>query len=345
MNQTSLKTLFIYSSSENIQYIPFITYPGAIDCLSNLSELNCDSGISFEFFHPLSQISHNIQTLVITTTHGQILNENGLSDLISGQKNLKHLIIRTCYNDDNNFEKINLLLTNPPNTLIKLKLDVETFYVPLSFITDFTNLQELELTFYYHDDECFKILQHVKFPQLQILKFYYNCPKHEYLIQFLENNGENLKEFYIDNTNIDSINLAIAKFCPNLKSLHTEFEDDEMETLKMIFNNCQQLESIRIACDNYLNESNLLEIVAKCSPREFHELKIDYGGYQVELFSIELESIFTSWANRTPQKSLSLIIIDDSNRLNKSNIKKESIENFQKLGIIKRFEIVDSEEL
>jgi len=77
------------------------------------------------------------------------------------------------------------------------------------------------------------------------------------------------------------LNLAIAKFCSNLKSLYTRFINDgyESETLKVILNNCQQLESINILYDDYsnydyygisededlfcLNEKELLEIVAK----------------------------------------------------------------------------------
>ncbi len=72
MNQVSLKpldfsitTLYLLPSLNFIQDIPFTTYPGAIDCLSNLSELTCDSGIPSEFLYLLSQICHNIQSLNI----------------------------------------------------------------------------------------------------------------------------------------------------------------------------------------------------------------------------------------------------------------------------------------
>src|SRR5688572_23937341 len=40
MNQTSLKRLNLYSIGF---HLPFVTYPGATDCLRNLSELTCDS--------------------------------------------------------------------------------------------------------------------------------------------------------------------------------------------------------------------------------------------------------------------------------------------------------------
>ena len=47
----------------------------------------------------------------------------------------------------------------------------------------------------------------------------------------------------------------LIKFCPN-----SCFRDNEVETLKVIFNNCQQLERINILCSN-LKEKEMLEIV------------------------------------------------------------------------------------
>jgi hypothetical protein len=38
-------------------------------------------------------------------------------------------------------------LTNLPNTLIKLSINVQGMYIPLSFLKRFTNLQEFEITF------------------------------------------------------------------------------------------------------------------------------------------------------------------------------------------------------
>ena len=60
-----------------------------------------------------------------------------------------------------------------------------------------------------------------------------------------------------------------------------------------------------------------------------------------------MEPVFTSWANRITSKSLSLTIINEgaiSLRLLK--VKKESmevIEKFKKLGVIKKFVIVDND--
>jgi len=221
-----------------------------------------------------------------------------------------------------------------PNTLIKLRINVQGNYIPLSFLTKFTNLQEFEITL----DSVDKALRYVTFPQLQILKCRYLCTKHTDLIKFLENNGKNLKEISFGHS-VDSLNLAIAKFCPNLKLLYTRFLCDEVETLKGILVSCQQLERIKVDCgDGLLNENELLKVIVKFSPKKFHELTMYCLGYK-ELFSEKLEPIFASWAKRIPPKSFSLIIMMGflSNTFKKENM--EVIENFKKLGVIKKFEI------
>ncbi len=140
---------------------------------------------------------------------------------------------------------------------------------------------------------------------------------------------------------INSLNLAVAKFCPNLKSLYTIFKSDEIERLKTILDSCQQLESIKVWCGlDYLNESELLKVVAKHSPKKFYKLKIFYKNYgEPELFSEELEPVFISWANRIPQKSLSLFIKDYTKIFGVKKESMEVIEKFKTLGVIKKFEI------
>src|SRR6266498_4063198 len=96
MNQISLKKLNFYFDRKCIYYIsnvPFITYPGAIYCLRNLSELNCDSNIPSEFLNQLSRTCHNIRSLDVVVL--DVLSD-GLTDLISVQKNLKDLSITKC---------------------------------------------------------------------------------------------------------------------------------------------------------------------------------------------------------------------------------------------------------
>ncbi|RIA99716.1 hypothetical protein C1645_746529 [Glomus cerebriforme] len=281
----SLKDLdLLTKSTPNIN---FVSYPGA----------------KF-FFCQLSQICHNIQSLNIT--FGEEISD-GIADLISGQQNLKYLKINERH-DCEDLTNIIPLLSKLPNTLIKLKL-CNGYHIPLSFISKFTNLQELLISieydasedFIHHPFNDFKELQYVTFSQLRILEFPYSSPKCEYLIKFLEINGKYLKEFQaIDCEN--SLNLSISKFCPNLKSLCTQFMNNEMETAKLIFNNCKQLENIEIWCsDSLLNEKILLNTIAEFSPKNLCGLTYARN-IMPELSTNVLEFFFISWANRVVEK-------------------------------------------
>src|SRR4051794_37982680 len=113
-------------------------------------------------------------------------------------------------------------------------------------------------------------------------------------MNFLEINGKNLKELYI-NVDGNALNLSIAKFCPNLKKLITVINsNNELDTLKTIFSSCQYLEGIVIWCEGiYLDGRKVLEIVAKHSPKNFYELKLIGSEFIPE----DLEYFFISWKN------------------------------------------------
>jgi hypothetical protein len=241
---SSLKKLWFAELSNTPN---FATFPGANNCLKNLTELCCFSQNGPELFYQLSQICRNIQFLSIDFV-GVI--SNGLADLISAQQSLKYLKIFQWHDCRGLTTDIIISLTNLPNTLIKSEFHGGYRMVPFSllFIARLTNLQEIILTFKYQVAfEDFKELQYVTFSRLQTLKFKCECPRNELLIKFLENNGKNLNEFYALKSN-NSLNLAIAKFCPNLRKLFTKIRKNELETLKVILNNCQHLESIEIRC-------------------------------------------------------------------------------------------------
>ncbi|PKC10212.1 hypothetical protein RhiirA5_414645 [Rhizophagus irregularis] len=264
----SLKELYITTSRLSTA---FTSYPEAKDCLKDLSELYIS---------------------------------NGLTDLISTQKNLKELEITHVSNKE---LKDLILLEKLPDTIDNLLICGRNHYMSLSFIAKLTNLKELRLAFFNNDCfEGFKKLQYITFSQLQLLKFIEVSPRNDYLIKFLENNGRNLKEFYINDSN-SLLHLAIIKFCPNIRNLYTGIKYNELETLKLFFNNCQ-----------------LLEILV-------------YNLYypRSELLPEELESFFISWKNRVPQKQLSLIIFSDKNPLFAHDENRKIIEKYTKLGIIK----------
>ena len=174
---------------------------------------------------------------------------NELANLIFIQHNLKFLGLIN-YSTQGNLSKVIPSLIKHSKHLIKLFIH-EGYngicFTPLSFVEEFPNLQELTFRIVFYVDKYFKNLQYVTLPQLQVLKFRESSPNHEVLTKFLEKHGENLKVIHLYGNN--SQNLAIARLCPNLKSLYTDFQQDEMETLKVILTNCQQLESIKVRCD------------------------------------------------------------------------------------------------
>ena len=179
----------------------------------------------------------------------------------------------------------------------------------------------------------FRSLASCHLPTVANLKGQSRSSDHGHLIKFLENNGKNLNEIYLRNTN-NSLNLTIARSCPKLKTLCTIFLLGEMETLKVIFDHCQQLESVKVWCGGRcVDEEEILDAVVKSSPQTFRRLKI-YHREKSRLPSEKLESFLLSWKERNPQKLLNLIII------NKEFANEENdaiLEKYQKLGIVKVF--------
>src|SRR5207237_2596028 len=101
-------------------------------------------------------------------------------ELISSQNNLRNLSLNllTSHFDDPN---IIPALSKHSNTLTKLHLYGEDNYLPLSFISSFSNLQEIVLSFF---NNCgnFEKLQYVTFPKLKIFKIPYICPNPMHII-------------------------------------------------------------------------------------------------------------------------------------------------------------------
>jgi hypothetical protein len=213
-------------SRVNIINIAFTHFPGAVDCLKDLTVLNCSSDLHFEFFNQLSQICCKIQSLNIEFK-GFV--SHGLKDLILSQNGLKYLSLIQSY-DSTDWTEIIPSLMKHSKTLIKLKICGGKNYVPLSFINTFKNLQELVLNICEDSFEEFDKLQYDTFSRLEILKFQYYYSKSRILIKFLENYGKNIKELHIGNSYDNTLNSAIIKFCPNLKSLRTKFIEDEIGT-------------------------------------------------------------------------------------------------------------------
>ncbi|EXX75449.1 uncharacterized protein OCT59_005009 [Rhizophagus irregularis] len=338
----SLRSLTFYSYP-NMTFNP-VYLIGAKDCLKNLTELCCDSDNSTELFHQLSQTCYNIQTLTIGFER---IISSGIADLISVQRNLKWFIIRLCYDlTVDGLSIFSSLMSKIPNTLIKLDVYGDNHF-SLSLIANLSNLQELKLSFdcdeYFVD---FEKLQYVNFPHLQVLTIPDAYPKNGLLIKFLENNGKNLKEIYISETkgcDDNSLNLAIAKFCPNLKKISVGIK--KLETLKIIFHSCKNLESIKIWCGwEFLSIKEALEAFAKYSQNTYELILFHEFTERFKLVPEELESAFMKWTDREPQKSFSLVVIKYDGISLDSDENIEIINKYIKLGVIKKFKATNFED-
>jgi hypothetical protein len=337
MNQvSSLKSLDYYSAEYKFDNInEFIYTPGAKICLSNLTELWCRSDICSDFFYQMSQICHNIQSLTIKFICSI---SDGLTDLICSQNNLKNVSLEKADDEVKAIIPSLTSLTKFSLTLTELVLD--ECYVPLSFVAMFTNLQVL--WFFNYDFDELDQLQCVHFTQLKTLKFVHSYPEIEMLIIFLEINGKNLTEFHVSENPNNSLNSAIAKFCPNLRILSIIFEKDEFETFKLILNNCQNLEIIRFRY--FVRRPNLktfFKILTKYAQKNFYELSIDWyyieNNLSFEKFCEELEEFFINWKERIPQKSLTLVITNCyGNSVKFEKYMKIVLENYTKMGIIRK---------
>ena len=131
------------------------------------------------------------------------------------------------------------------------------------------NLQELVISdLHIRDDK----LQYTIFPKLQIFRIIHDDSNSnsETFIKFLENNGKNLTDLYINYYKDNSLNPSIIQHCLNLKNLVIIIKKNVLDILKNIFNSCQYLESIEVWCGrDYINEEEMLNIVAKIHQKIF----------------------------------------------------------------------------
>ncbi|RIA89151.1 hypothetical protein C1645_876899 [Glomus cerebriforme] len=310
-----------------------LTTAGAKDCLKHVSELVCGVEMSSEYFYQLSQLCPNLSSICLLVKDDV---SKGLLDFISSQNNLKKLDIRII--TENQMDEIIPLLKNLNN--------LKTFIIygrrSVSFIAQFTNLQELDITFNY--EQTIEELQNNIFPQLQILKIQNHFANYEVLINFLKNNGKNLKELYVNDEDgycDNSLNLSISKFCPNIRKLSIGFKKDGLETLIIVLKNFQYLEYFTIWCGKeFLSEKEALEAVVKYSNKNFYELILDLNFIGANLLPEDLESFFNSWKNRIPQKSLSFVITNYDKSSVEYDHNMKIVEKYSELGVIK-FKIID----
>jgi hypothetical protein len=140
----------------------------------------------------------------------------------------------------------------------------------------------------------------------------------------------------------NSLNLAIVKFCPNLRKCSIGYKNNELETLKNVLHNCQYLESIKVWCGGeYLSEKEALEMIAKYSHNHICEIILHHlFEIRLELLPEDLEKFLLSWVNR---KSLSWVVVNrnDANNLTLHSKKMKFLEKYIKSGVIRKFKITN----
>ena len=96
----------------------------------------------------------------------------GLRELISLQNNLKNVTLRShhCHKDNEMKDMKDIILSLIKSSLTLTKLTLIEYYIPLSFIANFTNLQELILDLDSFND--FNQLQYANFFTIEGLEIY-----------------------------------------------------------------------------------------------------------------------------------------------------------------------------
>jgi hypothetical protein len=254
MSQISSLKVLGCTYTKKVRTIPFVSFPGAKDCLTDISEVQCLSNLYSNHLHQLSQICHNIRSLSVVLKDDV---SDRLKELISSQHSLKSLglIIH-----EDTLGDVTPTLSKHHDAITRLLINIKTMYQPvnLSFVNSIKNLQEIViLTPYPHSE-----LQHMILPNLQTFRS--SCYSHSMFepflrnfTKFLANNRKPLTDLYVGHVGDESLSRLVIQYCPNLEKLFIIIHRDDLDMLKTAFNDdCQYLQSIVIWWDgeDYIEE-------------------------------------------------------------------------------------------
>ncbi|KAF0429069.1 RNI-like protein [Gigaspora margarita] len=258
------------------QFMMLPTYPGAISCLSSLSELICTTRQSKrKLFDLLSEISTKIHKISVmmdyssNNWHGTRLKKDdsdledeakSLATLIRVQQSLQHFEIYCCENGSN---IIISALKSQSNNLKSLSfIDVRFWgWDPLDFISNCHDLKKLifkscsGLT-----NDLLDSLIDSEFPQLTTIEME-NTSAPVHILESLIKHGNsniltlNLGQYKTTLNNSSSSSSSsssskiietVANHCPNLISFKSFIESDEIPQLVSLFTLCTNLQSVTI---------------------------------------------------------------------------------------------------
>ncbi|CAG8433517.1 6285_t:CDS:2 [Diversispora eburnea] len=241
-------------------------------CLSNLSELHCNTTLLPGTFYQLASICKSLEKIIIEDCSSD---NEGLATLIEIQNNLKSLKIITKgisfgkgkflgvgrFNKNDlscRYSKIATAISSQSKSLIHFHVGGKLLKaIPPENISSLLNLQSLTITF--HDD-IENILKLSIFPKLKELKLKL-IPQLESVIQFISRTEGYLETIYFEIpcvypfTQIPLFNQTVAKYCPNLKYLNTWFFNLDVKEFKQLFIACPNLETLSVASYKYDEET------------------------------------------------------------------------------------------
>ncbi|CAB4417934.1 unnamed protein product [Rhizophagus irregularis] len=144
---------------------PFLFNYASFGKVLSISEIN--SELPPDFFYQLSQICHNLQSISVNIHTSSVINE--LKDLISSQNNLKDLDLSAFHGGS--WTDIAPAITKHSHTITKLKLWSDDHISSFSFISSFSNLQELTFSLYIGVTGVFEDFIKLQYVNFQNYKF------------------------------------------------------------------------------------------------------------------------------------------------------------------------------
>ncbi|RGB31129.1 hypothetical protein C1646_764453 [Rhizophagus diaphanus] len=301
-------------------------YPNAKKLFSNLNSLKIhheDFINSNTSLTELGKICQDLTDLDVRDCHKDTLD---LASFIKIQKNLQSL----CLAFDEVEGQYNLLsdvIKEKAASLKKITIRYNVTFLSPIVIPSLENIQHLVLNNSCGEsyrsvkwDEWEHYLSTASFPNLQYLETLYLPISIIRLI--IEKSDKNISEINIclcppgsRNYKIDNKQLikAISTYCPKLKFLAIDIDNNNFGEMFMIFLNCTQLEKVTFstnANNNILSDGDeLLNVMIQTIPTTLHEITFrENWSFSLE----ELESFIIDWKSKIRSPIQFILVFDES---------------------------------
>ncbi|RGB40955.1 hypothetical protein C1646_752721 [Rhizophagus diaphanus] len=298
-------------------------FPGALTCFSQICVLTINIlNVSSTILFGMSKICKNVEDLTILYCDGDI---PGLNRFIDVQTKLKSLRL-----EFNNVKKqckeLSDVIGRKAITLQEVEISLTENSLSPNFFPSLINLRCLRL----HNSKILydgsvemkeweKYLSISSFPNLQHLETTYLPFYNDYML--IEKSNGKILEINIsqepDSIYTKKLINSVVKYCPNLERLTIEIEFENLDDIKEIFLNCNQLRMINLSLynENNFNCDKFFEILLKYSPKTL--CKIYFS--EEWIFTINgSKSFFENWNNWNAETSFAFYkvpLTDEHNKL------------------------------